>query len=285
MDINHRLEASRTVNLLPFISLPETISVVRLCTALRFRPPDIALSKAGIFIHNGDEIWSFSPLPVLMSAFDAMLDRDHCRSRRRAEVEADETGSRVLSWLLRKNFERFLGRFGEQGLHVENDANEWRAFFQGLDGKTRTISYGGSEANLLSRNVVVRRWGGRRPIFKNEGFGYQVLRLGGIWGVAIDPFYIFTGPQASKPLPYAVQIEHSSRWNGRDAKTGASHLAFWRDFLTGGASVTDLSQDGVQGLSLARSLMELPGRSVPSLAMPGLVSGTHDLSTPEQLRH
>jgi hypothetical protein len=261
MDTKHQLDAYRVVNLLPFVSMPDRISVVRLRTALRFRPPNLALAKAGIFIHNGDEIWSFTTLPNLTSALDVMLDRSLGRSCPRAEVEADPTGRKVLSWLLRKHFERYLGRFSAQGLFVEGDANGSRAYFHGQGGKTRTISYRSRIAGEASRNVVVQRWGGRRPWFKNEGLGYQVLMLGGVWGVAIEPFYIFAGADACKPLPYAAQIERSSRWNGRDARTGASHLTFWEDFLTAGAPLVDLRQDGVDNLFLGRSLLQLPSQA------------------------
>jgi hypothetical protein len=78
--------------------------------------------------------------------------------------------------------------------------------------------------------------------------------------VAIEPFYIFTGADAGKPLPYAAQIERSARWNGRDARTGASHLAFWEDLLTLGAPLADLRQDQVDNLFLGRSLLQLPRR-------------------------
>ena len=63
METQYRLEGSRLVNLMPFVCMPERISVVRLKTALRFRPPGVALAQAGTFIHNGDEIWSYPYKP------------------------------------------------------------------------------------------------------------------------------------------------------------------------------------------------------------------------------
>jgi hypothetical protein len=261
MDTTHQLDACRVVNLLPFVSMPDRVSVVRLRTALRFRPPSLALARAGIFIHNGDEIWSFTALPALTSALDVMLDRALGRSCPRAEVEADPSGRKVLSWLLRKHFERYLGRFGAEGLFVERGPDGSRAYFHGQAGKARSLSYTSRMVGKASRNVVVQRWGGRRPWFKNEGLGYQVLRLGGVWGVAIEPFYIFTGADARKPLPFAAQIERSSRWNGRDARTGASHLTFWEDVFTAGAPLVDLRQDGVDNLFLGRSLLQLPSQA------------------------
>src|SRR5271154_6910063 len=106
METTHHLEGSRLVNLLPFISMPERLSVARLKTALRLRPPGVDLAQAGTFIHNGDEIWSFTPLPVLAGALGPMLDAALCQSRPRLEIEATAAGRRLLSWLLRKHFER-----------------------------------------------------------------------------------------------------------------------------------------------------------------------------------
>jgi hypothetical protein len=258
METQHRVEASQIVNLLPFVSMPEQLSVVRLRTALRLRPPSLALARAGTFIHNGDEIWSFTPLPILTAILETMLDPALSRTRPRSEIEAAPTGRKVLSWLLRKHFERYLLRFGAQGLFIEGDPNAPRAYFHGQEGKSRTIAYATRESAEASRNVVVQRCGGRRAWFKNEGLGYQVAALGGVWGVAIDPFYIFTGADAKKPLPFAAQIERSNRWNGRDAKTGSGHLTFWEDFLTLGAPLVDLRQDSVDNLFLGRSFLQLP---------------------------
>ncbi|MBV9431446.1 MAG: hypothetical protein JO137_06460 [Hyphomicrobiales bacterium] len=261
METKHQVEASEIVNLLPFVSMPEQLSIIRLRTALRFKPQSLDLARAGTFIHNGDEIWSFTPLPILVALFEAIMDPGASRTRPRFEIESVAPGRNVLSWLLRKHFERYLLRFAAKGLFIEGDPNAPRAYFQGQDGKPRTIAYNTRESVEVSRNVVVQRCGGRRPWFKNEGLGYQVMALGGVWGVAIDPFYIFTGADAKKPLPFAAQIERSSRWNGRDAKTGATHLTFWEDFLTLGAPLVDLRQENVDNLFLGRSLLQLPRRS------------------------
>jgi hypothetical protein len=74
-------------------------------------------------------------------------------------------------------------------------------------------------------------------------------------------FQIVTGSDAKKPLPFAEQIERSNRWNGRDVKIGAGHLAFWEDFLTSGAPIVDLSLDGVDNLLLGRSLLQFPSQT------------------------
>jgi hypothetical protein len=191
-----------------------------------------------------------------------VIDDKLSRSCRRHEIEAAPDGQKVLSWLLRKHFEQYLGRFALEGLYVEGNPKAPRAFFHGAAGKVTRLVYRTRDGAEASRNVVMQRWGGRRPWFKNEGFGYRTLILGGVWGVAIEPFYIFTGADAKKPLPYAAQIERSARWNGRDARIGATHLTFWEDFLTRGAPLADLHQEQLDNLSLGRSLLQLPARIV-----------------------
>jgi hypothetical protein len=258
METKHLPAAGRVVNLLPFISMPDQISIVRLKAALRFVPSSVALAQAGIFIHNGDEIWSFTSLPVLMASFDVIADSALSQSHSRSEIEATPIGRKVLSWLLGKHFNRYLERFSIGGLCVEADTTASRAFFRGEKGNVRKITYLSFTAGERFRKVVVQRHGGRRPWFKNEGFGYQIYARNGFWGVAIEPFYIFTGADTSRPLPFAAQIEISELWHGRDTKTGAAHLEFWEDFLTMGAPLADLRSDHVDSLFLGRPLLRLP---------------------------
>jgi hypothetical protein len=156
-----------------------------------------------------------------------------------------------------------LWRFSVQGLVVETaDPSGSRAFFHGQDGKARKISYPIQAGEEASRKVVVQCWGGKRPCFRNEGFGYQILASEDVWGVAIEPFFLFTGPDTRKPLPYAVQITHSKHWN---TKTGMNHLTFWVDFLTKGEAFIDLRDERVHNLFLGRSLLRIPRLTPPVL--------------------
>jgi hypothetical protein len=43
----------------------------------------------------------------------------------------------------------------------------------------------------VSRQVVKQRADGTRAWFENEGFGYEVVEIGGVWAVRIKPFYMF----------------------------------------------------------------------------------------------
>jgi len=251
------LASGRSLNMLPFVSMPDRISILRLKQALRFRRSQMRMARAGLFIHNGDEIWSFTPLSILISCFDEMADVSLSETWQRSRAEATPVGANVLSWLLGKHFARYLLRFEDQGLFSEARPIGSRAYFRGDEGKPRTIQYLSRAVGETSRKVVIKRHGGRRPWFKNEGFGYRIHFSGSVWGVAIEPFYLFTGGDASKPVSYNRQTAYSKEWGGRDVKTGASHLAFWEDFLTGG-STADLEQDPVQTLLLRGPSLRLP---------------------------
>jgi len=258
MENKLQLEPCQRVKVLPFVSLPNAISIVRLRTALRFRPPGLGLARSGVFIHNGDEIWSFTALPTLITSLETLADPQRSRVCACSEIQATLQGRKVLSWLLRKHFEDYLSRFSVHGLYVEGNPSAPRAYFLGKNGKALAIRYCTQDGVQESRNVVVRRCGERRQWFKNEGLGYQVVTLGGLYGVQLEPFYIFTGSDANKPLPFAEQIERSSHWNGRDVKIGARHLAFWEDYLTSGTPLADLSPGGAINLVLGRSFLQLP---------------------------
>jgi hypothetical protein len=237
---------------LPFVSMPDHISIVRLKTALRFKASSVDLKNVGVFIHSGDEIWSFTPLPVLTAALEAITDEDHCEYRSRDSLEAGSSGRKIVSWLLRKHFEQYLWRFSGQGLFVEGEPMAPRAFFHGQNANVRKISYIAKDARQETRKVVVQCSGGKRPWFRNEGFGYQALPLENIWGVALEPFFLFTGPDTRKPLPYAAQNVHSRH---HSTKTDPSHLGFWVDFLASGAPIIDLRDPHVDNLFLGRALV------------------------------
>jgi hypothetical protein len=255
VETKDRSQTSQLANLLPFVSVPDQVSVVRLKAALRLKPSSLKLAKAGVFIHNGDEIWSFTPLPVLTSALEPMADPAYSHYRSYSEIKADSIGHNVLSWLLRKHFEQYLWRFSAHGLVVDSkDPSSSRAFFCGQGGRPRKISYPTQNQDVASRKVVVYCRGGKRPNFRNEGFGYQILASADVRGVAIEPFFLFTGPNATKPLPYAAQIAHSKHWN---TKTGIKDLTFWIDFLTKGEAFVDLRDEHVDNLFLGRSLLQI----------------------------
>ena len=161
--------------------------------------------------------------------------RRSSRTRPRSEIEAAPTGRKFVLAAAQAFRALFAALRGARPVHRRGPQRAARLFprpgGQIRDDRLRDARIGRGFAQR--RGAALR---GRRAWFKNEGLGYQVAALGGVWGVAIDPFYIFTGSDAKKPLPSLAQIERSNRWNGRDAKTGSGHLTFWEDFLTLGAA-------------------------------------------------
>ena len=193
----------------------------------------LAISAAGpwlgsqrIFIHNGDEIWSFTALPTLITSLEIVADPQRSRVCACSESKLPAGGAKYC----RGYCESILRIICLALVYMAYTSEEIQAparLFSRTKRQSWCHRYCTQDGVQRSRNVVVRRCGGRRPWFKNEGLGYQVVTLGGLFGVQLEPFYIFTGSDANKPLPFAEQIERSSHWNGRDVKIGARHLAFW----------------------------------------------------------
>jgi hypothetical protein len=247
------MKASSVTAVLPFVSIPDKVSILRLNAALTSRPISRSLARLGTFIHNGDEIWSFTPLPLLAGGLAAVSDARFSRAWARAEVEHEPNGRKVLSWLLRKHVDRHLARYAPNGLFVEGDPQAPRAFFHGLEGKPRKLTYATADGGSATRVVVAKRYGGKRRKFRNEGFGYNVIPSGTGWGLSLSPFFIYTAADAAKPLPFAVQIELSREWGGRSAKTGPSHCAFWQDLLAFGTPFVDLRDERTDMLLIGRA--------------------------------
>jgi hypothetical protein len=103
------------LNTLPFSVVPDTISIVQLTKPWEDLPRDIDFSECGTFIVRGSELWSFVPLPVFSGLIGPVMDKEASVTVAREHVEASEDSKRVLSWLLRKHWERHLLGFSEQG--------------------------------------------------------------------------------------------------------------------------------------------------------------------------
>lgn len=106
------------LNVLPFVSLPDRVSIARLAVDLRDRPDHVMLEEAGTFIRYGDDLWSFVPLPTLAQILEPIIDMTQSSTRERGELESISDSRRVLSWLLRKHFERYLQDFASRGLEA-----------------------------------------------------------------------------------------------------------------------------------------------------------------------
>lgn len=252
------------LNYLPFTVVPDTISVVQLTTPLRFRPRGLDLSDCGTFVDRGTELWSFAPLPVLTMLLEPIVDHDATRTIPRNEVEASADSKRVLSWLLRKHWERHIAKFKAEGLILE-DGRRHRAYFEGRDGQGRAIVWDSPQRRGNRREVVKKRGDGPRAWFENEGFGYDVVEMGGLWCVRIKPFYMFTGNNARTPLPsFARAAKATSRMKFDRNKNVEADLTFWSSFLGRGSETINIGDHHVDDLLLEASFLTV---EVPEIGL------------------
>lgn len=249
------------LNFIPFVSIPDTVSVVKLTGSWRARPAHLPVDEAGTFIVQGDEyIWSFAPLPVLHAVFGSYARQGAGRTWHRSEIEADPDRRRVLSWLLRKHFERHLRGFALRGLVMEEGKKRGRrAYFEGNSGGARCYVYDSPARKNIQRWVVKQRGpDGYKAWFENEGFGFEVTQMDGVWGVRIKPFYMFTGRDAKKPLPSFVRTAKATRRMKLDRNQNVDNdLTFWGRFLSQGAQTINLGQQHVDDLILGGSFVSV----------------------------
>jgi hypothetical protein len=247
------------LNFIPFLSLPDMVTVVRLARPWKQRPITLALEEAGTFCLQGDDhLWSFTPLPVLKAVLGDYAVAAESRAWRRAEIERSADQRRVLSNLLRRHFERHLRQFAVRGLVIEDGKQRGRrAYFEGNDGKARCYVYDTPARRNVQRWVVKQRGpDGFKAWFENEGFGYEVAQMDGIWGVRIKPFYMFTGRDAKKPLPAFARTARATRRMKLDRNQNVENdLTFWGRFLSQGAQTINIGHQHVDDLLLAGSFL------------------------------
>jgi hypothetical protein len=252
------------LNTLPFSVLPDTLSIVQLTVPWRERPRTMDFSECGTFVPRGSELWSFVPLPILTSLLAPIVDREASVTVAREHVEASPDAKRVLSWLLRNHWERYLLRFKDAGLILE-EGKKHRAYFEAKEGQGRLVIWDGPQRRGNRREVVKKRAEGTRAWFENEGFGYEIVEVGGLWGVRIKPFYMFTGRDGRKPLPsFARASKATSRMKFDRNKNVEADLAFWSSFLGGGAEIINVGHRHVDNLLLESSFLTV---EVPEIGL------------------
>jgi hypothetical protein len=252
------------LNFLPFTVVPEMLSIVQLTKSIRDRPHTLDLSECGTFVDRGTELWSFVPLPMLTALLDPIVDREASVTVGREEVEASPGAKRVLSWLLRKHWERYLVSFKGDGL-ILDDGRKHRAYFEGKNKEARAILWNSPQRRGNRREVVKKRGDGRRAWFENEGFGYEVVDMGGLWCVRIKPFYMFTGRDARTPLPsFTRSARSTSRMKYDRNKNVEADLAFWSSFLGRGSETINVGHHHVDDLILEASFLTV---EVPEIGL------------------
>lgn len=243
------------LNAIPFTVMPENISIVRLLKPLQERPYTVAISDCGIFIHRETELWSFVPLPVLTAILSPIVDRKASKSVPRQQVEASPDDKRILSWLLRKHWEWHLATFEDDGLVLE-ESHKHRAYFAGKNKEARTVVWNSAQRHGIRREVVKKRADGPRRWFENEGIGYEIVEIGGLWCVRLKPFYMFTGHDARTPLAsFARAAKATSRMKFDRNKSVEADLTFWSSFLGRGNPTINVGERHVNDLVLEASFL------------------------------
>jgi len=252
------------LNAIPFTIMPENLSIVRLQKPLRDLPRDVALSECGTFIYYRDELWSFVPLLVLTAVLESIVDEKASKSVPRKQIEASPDNKRILSWLLRKHWEWHLGSFTDQGIVLE-DSRKHRAYFAGKDKDARTIVWNSALRRGIRREVVKKRADGPRRWFENEGIGYDIVEISGMWCIRLKPFYMFTGPDAFTPLPaFTRSAKATSRIKFDRNKSVEADLTFWSTFLGRGNPTVNLGGRHVSDLVIEAAFLTV---EVPEIGL------------------
>jgi len=254
---NNRPTGIYVLNTLPLASIPEGISEVPLCVRLSERPAELDLKPAGTFILKDSRLWSFVPLDTLKALLGPIIIEADCVVRTREEMESNAEYRDVLSWLIRKHFERHLEGFRDRGLHSDRSRQRGRrAYFHGRDGGSRTIVYDTGRRRGIRRRVVKQRQVGAKAWFENEGFGYEVVQVDREWAIRIKPFYMFTGRDAETPLPAFTRASRATRRIKFDRnKNVDDDLTFWARFLSGSAPSVNIGQEHVLDLILSGTFL------------------------------
>jgi hypothetical protein len=228
------------------------------------RPGAVDLTQCGTFVRRDLELWSFVPLPILASLLNPIVDKKASRSVLRKEIEASADSKRVLSWLLRNHVEYHFVGFEEDGLILE-DGRKHRAYFAGTQRGERTIVWNSALRRGIKREVVKRRAEGPRAWFENEGFGYEIVDIGGVWCLRIKPFYMFTKRDAITPLPAFTRAAKATRRMKFDRnKNVEADLAFWATFLGRGAETMNVGDLHVDDLVITTEFLTV---EVPEIGL------------------
>lgn len=245
------------LNVLPFSVIPDTLSKIQLNVPLQQRPNTVHLEECGTFVRRGMEIWSFVPLQVMLNLLEPIADKHNSFSISREVLESSPDTKRIISWLLRNHFEYELLSFEDDGLILE-ESRKHRAYFCGKNRGERTMRWNSALRRGIKRDVVKRRADPPRAWFENEGFGYEIVDIGGLWCVRIKPFYMFTGADAITPLPAFARAAKATRRIKFDRnKNVEADLAFWASFLSRGAETINVGDLHVDDLLIDMNFLSV----------------------------
>ena len=222
-------------NILEVVSLPENIYHAgtelkhhrQLFIALpnEWLPPSLFLSG---------RLYSFHDLEDPQNPLHKVIDAGDVEALSLSEFTADQEGERRLVQLLNLGLEKHLYR---RGLIVDHKRK--RAYFPRTAAGSRSISY---QARLrrAKRTVVKARVSprtGKVSYWEHEALGYRFDKFGDIWGLLLEPGYVFTFDGAKGLLAPERVNRLSTKRAARDYNaTVHQDLSFWAWCLSGGGS-------------------------------------------------
>jgi hypothetical protein len=249
------------INMLPFAAMPQSVTWLRVKATWADLEAKTPLHETGVFLfeQHAGVIWSFAPPPLMATIFAPMLTAP-AEEINLPDMEKDADLRRKLSWLLRRHFEAKLREFEADGLVLERSKGRptKRAYFQSLNLKNRPIFYDTPSKKNVKRDVVKKRGDEANPWFECEGFGYEIITLGGAWGVRIKPFYMFTNRDGISPLPNYMRTSKSTRRIRFDRNANVeSDLVFWGRYLSRGEQTINIGDQHTGDLLLEGSFFSI----------------------------
>jgi len=195
-------------------------------------PPSLFLSG---------RLYSFHEFADVRNPLSKVVDGADVEPLTIEEFSAGEDGERRLVQLLNLALETHLRR---RGLIV--DRKRKRAYFGRTDAGLRAISY---QARLrrAKRTVVKPRVSprtGKVSYWEHEALGYRFEKFGDVWGLLLEPSYVFTFDGAKGLLAPDRVNRLSTKRAARDYNAMVHQdLSFWAWCLSSGESsfVLDLS--------------------------------------------
>lgn len=199
-------------------------------------------SKLPLFSVDGGMAISFADWKHFSDAISNLGYLEYADQEPVNEWLGNEDKRRIVVGLLRKEWERYLSRFFEQGLIV--DRKKSRAYFTPKSDNGRTIVWDSASKKGNKRGVVKSR-GRNNESYENEGISYSIQQFGSMWSVQIKPIYVFTKADGKTPIRGIEQTKKATKRYKFDRNNSvASDLTFWTTFLGEGKTLIDISSQG-----------------------------------------
>jgi hypothetical protein len=184
------------------------------------------------FLLLESRIYSFHDLDSPANPLGTIVDGGDTESLSIKEFSAGEDGARhfvrLLNLCLQKHFYR-------RGLVV--DMKRKRAYFPRSDGGARAVTY---QARLrrATRTVVKARTSprtGKVSYWEHEALGFRFEQFGDMWGLLLEPGYVFTFDGRKGLLAPDRVNKLSTKRAARDYNSAVlNDLSFWTWLLSGG---------------------------------------------------